>query len=127
MSASMVERQGFIYLMELREGEFKVGWAKDRDTLNKRQGVARQFGHRNARIVKTWETRRKWEHHARYVIQRWETSATAAAVRFVYDDYHTRQRYQGHETFQSHLTADVLAARGDRFFELMAESYVFIK
>ena len=127
MAAAIVKQQGLIYLMELRESEFKVGWVKNRETLNRRVGVARQFGHRDARIVRSWPTRRKWEPHARYVIQRWETSATAAAVRFSYDDYHAKRRYQGHETFGSHMTARELAARGDKFFELMAESYVFNK
>lgn len=89
MPRAVSEKTGLIYLVRLHPpGRFKIGFTKDRQTLEKRIGDAKTWV-TEAEIVGTWPAVEKWERLARFVITSSESIEKAIAD-FHFGDW-TRQ------------------------------------
>ena len=136
---------GLIYLIELEawsmetlKGHYKVGFSRNLKTLEQRIGVPKQWGMPGARVVCSWPSLRQWERQFRWVLSVVTSSdwpgmpgadphgnvltVGGALARYPHE---APERFPGHETFYSAMSADQLETAGHHLHYLLKESYEF--
>jgi len=101
---------GYIYLVRLSPGVFKVGFASD-PIAKDRQKEAATWG-LELEVLGTWRALKKWEPQARYVIQSRKTLLQAMTEW----DYADRKRVKGDEVFTYEGNVNNLIERANSLF-----------